>query len=112
MGEAVPDWEGHESAWRALVSGLELSDPDDRHVSTAAIAGHANCIVTSKLKDFPAAVLLEYGIEAVDPDTFIKIGVVVDEYSFVINWHQRSQSVLVVPHVLPVQFACLFYFCF
>ena len=37
----------------------------------AAIAGHADCIVTSNLKDFPGAVLLEYGIEAIDPDTFI-----------------------------------------
>ena len=29
------------------------------------------CIVTSNLKDFPASVLFEYGIEAIDPDTFI-----------------------------------------
>lgn len=35
------------------------------------MAGHADCIVTSNLKHFPAAVLLQYGIEAVDPDTFI-----------------------------------------
>lgn len=28
-------------------------------------------VVTSNLKDFPSAVLLEYGIEAIDPDTFI-----------------------------------------
>lgn len=68
MREAVPDWEVHESSWSALVAGLELPDPDDRHVLAAAIAGHADCIVTSNLKDFPAAVLLEYGIEAVDPD--------------------------------------------
>jgi len=71
MREAVPDWEVHEYAWRALVAGLELPDPGDRHVLAAAIAGHADCIVTSNMKDFPAAVLLEYGIEAVDPDTFI-----------------------------------------
>ena len=62
---------GRESAWTALVVGLELPDPNDRHVLAAAIAGHADCIVTSNLKDFPAAVLFEYGIEAVDPDTFI-----------------------------------------
>ena len=37
----------------------------------AAIAGHADCIVTSNLKDFPHSVLMEYGIEAIDPDTFI-----------------------------------------
>jgi hypothetical protein len=37
----------------------------------AAIAGHADCIVTSNLKDFQTSILMEFGIEAVDPDTFI-----------------------------------------
>jgi predicted nucleic acid-binding protein len=71
MRAAVPDWEVNEPAWKALVAGLELPDPDDRHVLAAAIAGHADCIVTSNLKDFPYSVLSQYGIEAVDPDTFI-----------------------------------------
>lgn len=71
MREAIPDWEIPESAWSSLIVGLDLPDPDDRHVLAAAIAGHADCIVTSNLKDFPTSVLLEYGIEAVDPDTFI-----------------------------------------
>ena len=34
-------------------------------------AGHADCIVTSNLKDFPSTVLDVFGIEAIDPDTFI-----------------------------------------
>lgn len=71
MRTAVPDWEVPESAWAALASGIELPDPGDVHVLAAAIAGHADCIVTSNLKDFPAAALDAYGIEAVDPDTFI-----------------------------------------
>lgn len=71
MRTAVPDWEVPESAWAALASGIELPDPGDVHVLAAAIAGHADCIVTLNLKDFPAAVLDAYGIEAVDPDTFI-----------------------------------------
>lgn len=71
MREAIPDWEIPESAWSSLIAGLDLPDPDDRHVLAAAIAGHADCIVTSNLKDFPTSVLLEYGVEAVDPDTFI-----------------------------------------
>ncbi len=71
MRDAIPDWEVPESAWTSLVHGISLPDPDDRHVLAAAIAGHADCIVTSNLKDFPGAVLLEYGIEAIDPDTFI-----------------------------------------
>lgn len=71
MREAVPDWEVPEAAWRAIASGIELPDPNDVHVLAAAIIGHADCIVTSNLKDFPSPVLAEFGIEAVDPDIFI-----------------------------------------
>lgn len=71
MRDAVPDWEVAASAWKPLVSGIVLPDPDDAHVLAAAIAGHADCIVTANLKDFPAEVLMEYGIEAIDPDSFI-----------------------------------------
>ena len=71
MREAIPDWNVPETAWAPLAAGIRLPDPDDAHVLAAAIAGHADCIVTSNLKDFPSASLLEYGIEAIDPDTFI-----------------------------------------
>ena len=37
----------------------------------AAIIGHADAIVTFNLKDFPAAVLGAYNIEAQHPDDFI-----------------------------------------
>lgn len=71
MREAIPDWEVPKSAWATLVTGIDLPDPNDAHVLAAAIAGHADCIVTSNLKDFPSSTLLEFGIEAIDPDTFI-----------------------------------------
>ena len=67
MREAVPDWEVHEYAWRALVAGLELPDPGDRHVLAAAIAGHADCIVTSNMKDFPAAGFLNTVLKPLTP---------------------------------------------
>src|SRR5579864_8543716 len=57
MRDAVPDWEVQESAWAPLVSTYELPDPDDRHVLAAAVAGHADCIVTANLRDFPATVV-------------------------------------------------------
>lgn len=71
MRDAIADWEVPESAWSSLALGINLPDPNDCHVLAAAIAGHADCIVTSNLKDFPALILIEYGIEAIDPDTFI-----------------------------------------
>ncbi len=71
MRLAILDWEVPEPAWVSLAQGIQLPDPDDTHVLAAAIAGHADCIVTSNLKDFPSTVLDVFGIEAIDPDTFI-----------------------------------------
>ena len=42
-----------------------------RHVLAAALAGHADCIVTANVRDFPAAIVGAYGIEVVHPDRFI-----------------------------------------
>ena len=69
MDRAVPDAlvKGYES----LIHGLELPDPDDRHVLAAAIHGRAEAIVTFNLKDFPASKLKHHGIRALHPDKFI-----------------------------------------
>ena len=69
MNRSVPDClvENYEG----LIAGLSLPDPNDRHVLAAAIAGHADVIVTFNLKDFPAGVLEPYQIEAIHPDDFV-----------------------------------------
>jgi predicted nucleic acid-binding protein len=57
--------------YQSLIPGLELPDPDDRHVLAAAILANASVIVTFNLRDFPAAQVEQYGIEAQHPDEFI-----------------------------------------
>lgn len=69
MNEAIPDC--LVSGYEAIEAGLTLPDPDDRHVLAAATRCGASIIVTFNLKDFPAAVLSQYGIEAMHPDEFI-----------------------------------------
>jgi hypothetical protein len=71
MRQALPDWEVPLDQFQPLIPSLVLPDLDDRHVLAAAIAGHADCIVTANLKDFPAAVLAPHGIEALHPDDFV-----------------------------------------
>jgi predicted nucleic acid-binding protein len=69
MNRSVPDCLVENC--EGLVSGLVLPDADDRHVLAAAIAGHADAIVTFNLKDFPKDALAPYRIEAIHPDDFV-----------------------------------------
>lgn len=71
MRIAVPDWEVPSYAYETLITGRDLPDPDDEHVIAAALAGHADCIVTANLKHFPDKVLDQLGLEAIHPDDFI-----------------------------------------
>ena len=69
MSRAIPDVlvTGHEG----LIAGLDLPDPDDRHVLAAAIRAGAQVIVTANLSDFPDDKLESYAVEAQHPDEFI-----------------------------------------
>ncbi len=52
-------------------AGLDLPDAGDLHVLAAAIAGHADAIVTLNLRDFPARGLAHHGLKAISPDDFL-----------------------------------------
>lgn len=78
MMAAIPDCV--VTHYEPLISGLNLPDPDDRHVLAAAIAGHADAIVTVNLKDFPAETLATYNLEAQHPDDFVMNQLELREY--------------------------------
>lgn len=69
MREAVPDC--MVTGFEHLEDGLDLPDPDDRHVLAAAIRANAQAIVTYNLRDFPDHVLERYDIEPKHPDEFV-----------------------------------------
>jgi len=71
MHDACPDWEVPEEGWRLIEPCLSLPDVNGRHVLAAAVAGHADSIVTINIKDFPSSILEPLGITALHPDEFL-----------------------------------------
>lgn len=69
MDKALPD--ARVTGCEHHIPNLDLPDPDDRHVLAAAIQIGAECIVAFNTGDFPTASLEQYGIDAVDPDSFV-----------------------------------------
>jgi len=59
------------TGYEDLIPGLQLPDPDDRHVLAAAIRGHADIIVTTNLRYFPPDIIGSFGIEVQHPDEFV-----------------------------------------
>jgi len=74
------------------IEDLSLPDPSDRHVLAAAIHAEADCIVTFNVRDFPAAELETWGIEARRPDELTQglFDEVPDRLIDVASVHRRS----------------------
>lgn len=62
--------EAEITGYEPLVAAM-ANDPKDRHVVAAAVQAGAQVIVTSNIRDFPAAALAPHGIEAQTPDEFL-----------------------------------------
>jgi predicted nucleic acid-binding protein len=69
MNTALPD--ALVTDYEKLAQGIELPDPNDRHVVAAAMKADARVIVTFNLRDFPDRTLSAVQIEAQHPDKFI-----------------------------------------
>nr|WP_237028304.1 PIN domain-containing protein [Pectobacterium carotovorum] len=90
MDRAIPD--GLVNGYEALIAGLTLPDPDDRHVLAAAIRCGASVIVTFNQRDFPTDVLASYGVESQHPDEFVENLFDLDAAAVVAAaLHQRAQ---------------------
>ena len=101
MDRAIPDAivVNHEK----LMVGLQLPDPDDRHVLAAAVRCGASVIVTFNLKDFPDAAFAPFGIDAQHPDQFIDNLFDLDPAA-VVTAAQRQRAQLKHPPVSVTQF--------
>lgn len=77
MNDAIADC--LVTGYEPLMDNLKLPDPDDRHVVAAAIKARAQVIVTPNLKDFPAAELGKWDIEAKSPDDFVLDQISIDD---------------------------------
>ena len=104
MRDAAPDWEVPEQAWNRIAPCLQLPDPDDVHVLAAAIAGHADCIVTANLKDFPENALAPFGIQVIHPDEFLIAQMDLDSLS-VLAAFKEQRARLKNPVYTPSAFA-------
>lgn len=68
MATALPD--ASVTGFEDRIAGLDLPDPDDRHVLAAAVTAGASLLVTDNLDDFPAGRIPE-GLRAVSTDEFV-----------------------------------------
>lgn len=86
--------------WEPLENGIELPDPNDRHVAAAALRGRADMIVTQNIKDFPADIMRSLGLQAIRPDDFLLDQFELDQVSTVRVIVEQS-SAMVNPPVSP-----------
>lgn len=63
--------------WERYLGSVELPDPDDHHVVACAIAGRADAIITSNLRDFPQD-RMPTSVEVMPPKTFALHSVTLD----------------------------------
>jgi PIN domain len=107
MRDVVPDWEIAPLAYEKLMASLQLPDAGDVHVLAAAIAGHADCIITTNLKHFPQEAVSPHGIEVIHPDDFFVFQLDLDTLAALAAFKQMRAR-LKKPAYTPEEFAAAF----
>jgi predicted nucleic acid-binding protein len=95
------------TGFEPLIAGLQLPDPDDRHVLAAAIRVGADVIVTFNMSDFPDDALAPYGIEAQHPDDFITHLLDTESISVCLAAKRHRQSLRKPPKTVAEYLDCL-----
>jgi hypothetical protein len=95
------------TGYEGLVDGLNLPDPDDRHVLAAAIRAGADLIVTFNVRDFPPEALEPLGVEAQHPDVFVTQLLDVDAPSVCAAARRQRQSLKNPPKTVQEFIECL-----
>lgn len=72
LREAFEDAEVAESAV-AQLEPVMTNQSKDRHVLAAAVAGHAEAVITTNIKDFGQEACAPLGVEASHPDDFLLV---------------------------------------
>jgi hypothetical protein len=101
MNEAIPDC--LVTGYEHLIDGINLPDPDDRHVAAAAVHARADAIITYNLKDFPSAALAPLDLESIHPDDFIINQADLSDAAVILA-AQRIRRRLVKPVLSPAEY--------
>ena len=85
VARAFPDAEVED--FGHLIDGIELPDPDDRHVLAAAVRGECDFVVTFNEKDFPDEVVAGRDVQVLSPDeaVFMLAGAFPDRIASVVE---------------------------
>jgi predicted nucleic acid-binding protein len=113
MTEAFPEAAIHPA--ECLGQSLNgIPDKDDKHVLAAAIAGHAQVIVTRNLKDFPSEYLAQFDILCQSADDFLihqfhlNLSLVLDKLDGqAVNIHRQRSDILSTLRLVAPKFVTL-----
>jgi hypothetical protein len=113
MNEAFP--EASIQPAPCLAAPLDgIPDVGDRHVLSAAIAGHAHVIVTNNIKDFPSAYLAQFDILCQSADDFLihqfhlNLSLVLDKLDGqAVNIHRQRSEILSTLRLVAPKFVAL-----